>query len=54
MKQQYAVTVYQPDNISQIEDSEIQFAVSDGMFLEMVLLNIRGNTIKFSSNQKKT
>ena len=41
------------DNIDKIENKEIQFTISDKMFLEMLLLNIRGDTIRFSSRVKK-
>ena len=42
--------VYNLDNIDQIDNSNFQLVISDSIFLEMLLLNIRGNTIKFSSN----
>ena len=44
VKKQYAIPIYRLDNIDKI---------SDKMFLEMLLLNIRGNTIRFSSRVKK-
>ena len=53
VKKQYAIPIYRLDNIDKIENKEIQFTVSDKMFLEMLLLNIRGNTIRFSSRVKK-
>ena len=42
--------IYNPDNSYQIEEESIQFVISDSMFLEMLLLHIRGKTIRFSSN----
>ena len=53
VKKQYAIPIYRLDNIDKIENKEIKFTISDKMFLEMLLLNIRGNTIKFSSRVKK-
>ena len=54
IKQQYAVPIYQINKLDEIEDKEIQFRISDGLLLEMLLLHIRGNTIKFSSKLKKS
>ena len=34
-------------------DTDIHFTIPDPTFLEMFLLNIRGNTIKYSSKLKK-
>ena len=50
IKEQYMAPVYNLDNIDQIDNSNLQFTISDSTFLEMLLLKIRGNTIKFSSN----
>ena len=50
MKEQYALPVYQPDNIENIDELEILLTVSDSAFLGVLLLTIRGNTIKFLSN----
>ena len=36
-----------------MEDTDIHFTIPDPTFLEMLLLNIRGNTIKYSSKLKK-
>ena len=45
----YAVSVYNLNNITAIRDSELQFSISD---FEVLLLKIRGQTIKFSSHNK--
>ena len=50
VKKQYAILIYQLDNLDLIDEQEIQFTVSDSTFLEVLLLTIRGKTIKFSSN----
>ena len=53
VRQQYAILVYQFDNLDKIEDKDIQFTISDTMFLEMLLSNIRGYSIRFSSRAKR-
>ena len=45
--------VYNPDLIMQIHDSSINFTTSDSLFLETLLLQIRGETMKFASALKK-
>ena len=52
-KSQYALPVYNHDNIDLIPDNLIQFTISDQLFLETLLLNIRGQTIKYSSYIKR-
>ena len=49
----YALPIYEFNAIHNIPDSEIQFTIEDELFLEMLLLRIRGETIKFSSEIKK-
>ena len=51
-KEQHAVPIYHPDHIHKVGDTDIQFTIPDTTFLEMLLLNIRGNTIKYSSKLK--
>ena len=38
---------------TQINLDEIQFNINDQLFLETLLMMIRGNTIKYSSEKKK-
>ena len=52
-KQKYSVPVYNLDHIEKIPDSLVTFTISDDQFIEMVLLRIRGETIKFASFQKR-
>ena len=52
-KLNYAVPVYNPINITTIPDSKIEFTIPDDTFLEILLLRIRGETIKFSTELKK-
>ena len=45
--------VYNPINVASIPNSELQFIIADNIFLEILLLKIRGETIKFASALKK-
>ena len=45
--------VYNPINVASIPNSEQQFTIADDTFLEVLLLKIRGETIKFASALKK-
>ena len=40
-------------NINDIPDNEIEFNINDQLFLETLLMTIRGNTIKYSLIKKK-
>ena len=48
-----SVLVYNPINVASIPNSELQFTIADDTFLEIFLLKIRGETIKFVSPLKK-
>ena len=52
-KLNYAVPVYDFNKVKTIPDNEIQFTISDELFLEMLLLKIRGETIKYCTEKKK-
>ena len=45
--------VYNPNSVAAIPNSELQFTIADDTFLEILLLKIRGETIKFASTLKK-
>ena len=45
--------VYNPINVASIPNSELQFTTAYDTFLEIMLLKIRGETIKFASALKK-
>ena len=49
----YAVPVYNLDNINEILEEHIDLTISEDLFLEMLVLRMRGETIKFSSYKKK-
>ena len=52
-KLKYAVPVYNHDSIPNINDEFLHLTINDNLFLEMLLLSIRGETIKYSSHVKK-
>ena len=51
---QYALPVYNTDNIHLLNNFEIQFIINDQLFLETLLMQIRGKAISYSSYKKKT
>ena len=54
VKNQYFLDQNNDDiNISNIPNSEIQFSINDQLFLEVLLMEIRGKTISYSSYKKK-
>jgi hypothetical protein len=50
---QYAVTPYNLENIMTIHPSDLNFVINDQLFFDMLLLEIRGKTISYSSFKKK-
>ena len=50
VKKQY---VYNMDQINNVPDDEIQFVINDQLFLETLLMELRGKSISFSSYKKK-
>ena len=53
VKKQYAALVYNLDEIDNIPLTEIDFQINDQLFLEVLLMEIRGKTISYSSYLKK-
>ena len=53
VKNQYALPVYNMDQINNIPDDQIQFVISDQLFFETLLMELRGKSISFSSYKKK-
>lgn len=49
IKQRYALPVYNFSCLNKIPDDEIQFSVNDQLFLETLLMEIRGKCISYSS-----
>ena len=52
-KIKYAVPLYNLENICNIPDESLQLSIDYDVFLEMLLLRIRGETIKYASYKKK-
>jgi len=53
IKRQYCIPIYNLDTLNEIEDSQIQFVINDQLFLETLLMEIRGKTISYSSHRAK-
>ena len=53
VKLQYSLPIYNNENLQNIPNSEIQFTINDQLFLDTLLMEIRGQTISFSSYKKK-
>ena len=53
LKKQYAVPVYDKENIHMICDEDLSLMIDDQLFFEMILLEIRGNYISHASYKKK-
>ena len=53
VKKQYAIPIYDLENVHKIPDSEIQFTINDQLFMETLLMEIRGKSISYSSHRKK-
>ena len=51
-KEKYAIPVHSLEYLHQAPNDLVQFTISDGQFLEMLLLRIWGETIKLASLKK--
>ena len=49
----YAVPVYNMQSINIIPEKELQITISENLFLEMLFLRIRGETVRYSSTKNK-
>ena len=49
----YITPVYNINNISEIPQENINLTINDDLFLEMLVLRMRGETVKYSSYKKK-
>ena len=54
IKKQYAVPVYDVNNIDNIPNDDIAFVINDKLFFETLMMEIRGKTISYSTFKKKT
>ena len=53
VKKQYALPVYDLANLASVPDTDINFLIADDVFLETLLLKMRGGTFKNASKLKK-
>lgn len=53
VKRQYALPVYNLEDLDNIPNEEIQFTISDQLFLDVLLMEIRGKSISFASFKNK-
>ena len=53
VKIQYSLPVYETENIKNIPNDQIQFTINDQLFLETLLMEIRGKSISYSCFKKK-
>ena len=53
MKKQYAVPIYNYDEIHNISNEHLEFTISEQLFFETLLLEIRGKTISYSIAKKR-
>ena len=53
VKKQYAVPIYNLENLHEIPNDQIQFTINDQLFLETLLMELRGKSISYSSFVKK-
>ena len=52
VKEQYALPVYNIDKIDNIPNTEIQFNINDQLFLDILLMELRGQSISYASFKK--
>ena len=53
IKEQYAIPVYNRDNLNKIPTSELQLSISDQLFLDVLLMEIRKKSMEYSSKKKR-
>ena len=52
-KLEYCLPVYNIDKIDEIDDEYLYFTISDQLFFEMLLMNIRSLTISYSAEKQR-
>ena len=52
--EQYALPVYSRESLKDIPPDILQFTINDQLFLDTLLMEIRGKSISYSSYKKKT
>jgi hypothetical protein len=53
VKIQYACPVYNIENIGCLNNDSIQFIISDQLFLDTLLMEVRGKSVSYSTLKKK-
>ena len=53
IKGQYAIPIYNMNNLNNITDAELQFTINDKLFLDTLLMELRGKSISFSCFKAK-
>ena len=53
VKKQYALPVYNIDEIDNIPNTEIQFNINDQLFLDVLLMELRGQSISYANFKNK-
>ena len=53
IKKQYALPVYNLDQVLRIPDDQVQFMINEQLFFETLLMEIRGKSNSYSSYKKK-
>ena len=53
IKKQYSLPVYNVENIDQIPDEELQFIINDALFLETLMMEIRGKQYPMPHTKRK-
>ena len=54
IKKQYMLPVYNIDQAETIPDEEIQFSINDQLFLEVLLMELRGQSILYASSSSSS
>ena len=52
-QKQYSLPVYNHQNMENIPNSDLQLQISDQLFFEMLLLEIRGKSISYAAHRNK-
>ena len=53
IKRQYAIPIYNLEEIENIPDQQIQFTINDHLFLDLLLMEFWGKAISYSSYKHK-
>ena len=53
VKRQYALPVYNLENLNTVPNEELQLVINDQLFLDVLLMEIRGKSISYASFKNK-